>query len=202
MRLANHKIGSLVSRQNRKQNPSMRQTFVDLGFGVVSSTSMAHKRPDSSDGFKRERAFNGFVHSVREEGPNDPKLSDRRSGRGTCRWVERRWWSAAGAVTAEPVRCSAWLGVAVEFTGGSLTLVDVTDADGENDDIRKPCDPAPRGRKKEKDSEEKSDPKPSPDRSTNHKAPLSRCPCVVDAEVCADNASENADSAADNSGCN
>ena len=34
----------------------------------------------------------------------DPKLSDRRSGRGTCRWVERRRWSAAGAVTAEPVR--------------------------------------------------------------------------------------------------
>ena len=22
--------------------------------------------------------------------PNDPKLSDRRNGRGTCRWVERR----------------------------------------------------------------------------------------------------------------
>ena len=41
---------------------------------------------------------------------NDPKLSDRRSGRGTCRWVERRRWSAAGAVTAEPVRCSAWFG--------------------------------------------------------------------------------------------
>ena len=35
---------------------------------------------------------------------NDPKLSDRRSGRGTCRWEERRWRSAAGAVTAEPVR--------------------------------------------------------------------------------------------------
>ena len=47
--------------------------------------------------------------------PNDPKLSDRRSGRGTCRWVARRWWSAAGAVTAEPVRCSAWLGVAVKI---------------------------------------------------------------------------------------
>ncbi len=42
--------------------------------------------------------------------PNDRKLSDRRSGRGTCRWVERWRWSAAGAVTAEPVRCSAWLG--------------------------------------------------------------------------------------------
>ena len=42
--------------------------------------------------------------------PNDPKLSDRRSGRGTCRWVERWGWSAAGAVTSEPVRCSAWFG--------------------------------------------------------------------------------------------
>jgi len=44
------------------------------------------------------------------EAPNDPKLSDRRSGRGTCRRVERWGWSAAGAVTAEPVRCSAWFG--------------------------------------------------------------------------------------------
>src|SRR3954469_19753502 len=49
-------------------------------------------------------------HETRNKSPNDPKLSDRRSGRGTCRWVEKRWWSAAGAVTAEPVRCSAWLG--------------------------------------------------------------------------------------------
>jgi hypothetical protein len=28
--------------------------------------------------------------------------------------VERWQWSAARAVTAEPVRCSAWLGIAVE----------------------------------------------------------------------------------------
>ena len=47
------------------------------------------------------------------EKPNDLKLSDRRSGRGTFRGVEMRRWSAAGAVTAEPVRWSAWLSVAV-----------------------------------------------------------------------------------------
>jgi hypothetical protein len=46
--------------------------------------------------------------------PNELKLSDRRSGRGTCRWVERWRWYAAGAVTVEPVRCSAWFGVAVK----------------------------------------------------------------------------------------
>jgi hypothetical protein len=50
-----------------------------------------------------------LIETERGHSPNDPKLSDRRSGRGTCRWVERWRWSAAGAVTAEPVRCSAWL---------------------------------------------------------------------------------------------
>ena len=64
---------------------------------------------------QRERALerlNLEIHS-RVATPNDLKLSDRRSGRGTCRWVARRGRSAAGAVTAEPVRCSAWFGVAV-----------------------------------------------------------------------------------------
>ena len=54
----------------------------------------------------------GIIKRIYSDFPNDPKLSDRRSGRGTCRWVERWRWSAAGAVTAEPVRCSAWLAVA------------------------------------------------------------------------------------------
>ena len=44
--------------------------------------------------------------------PNDPKLSDRRGWRGPCVAGERRR-QEAGAVTAAPVRCSAWLGVAV-----------------------------------------------------------------------------------------
>ena len=54
-----------------------------------------------------------FVHGKRVATPNAPKLSDARSRRGLCRWVERRWWFEAQAVTAERVRCSAWLGVAV-----------------------------------------------------------------------------------------
>jgi len=41
--------------------------------------------------------------------PNDPKLSDARSWRGGCAVGERRRLEAA-AVTAERVRCSAWLG--------------------------------------------------------------------------------------------
>jgi SAM-dependent methyltransferase len=72
----------------------------------------------------------GTRAAMEPKGYNDPKLSDRRSGRGTCRWVEpsearppaagcpagvsaakqRRRWCAAGAVTAEPVRCSVWFG--------------------------------------------------------------------------------------------
>jgi hypothetical protein len=42
--------------------------------------------------------------------PNDNKLSDRRSGRGLCRWMVRWRGLEAQAVTAEPVRWSAWLG--------------------------------------------------------------------------------------------
>ena len=48
---------------------------------------------------------------MRAKSPNDPKLSDRRSGRGTC-MAGGKAAVEAGAVTAEPVRCSAWLGVA------------------------------------------------------------------------------------------
>ena len=47
-----------------------------------------------------------------EQWPNDPKLSDRRGWRDRCAAGERRRQEAAG-VTAAPVRCSAWLGVAV-----------------------------------------------------------------------------------------
>ena len=48
--------------------------------------------------------------------PNDLKLSDRRGWRDRCVAGERRRQEAAG-VTAAPVRCSAWLGVAVAWLG-------------------------------------------------------------------------------------
>lgn len=60
------------------------------------------------------------------ERPNDPKLSDRRSRRGTCRWVARRRWSAAGSVTAEPVRRSVWFGNCI----WACEAVSVTRLDG------------------------------------------------------------------------
>ena len=44
--------------------------------------------------------------------PNDPKLSDSRSWRAGC-MVGETWRREAASVTAERVRCSAWLGVAV-----------------------------------------------------------------------------------------
>ena len=53
-----------------------------------------------------------IVHGRCAESPNDPKLSDGRGWRDRCGVGERRRQEAAG-VTAAPVRCSAWLGVAV-----------------------------------------------------------------------------------------
>ena len=53
--------------------------------------------------------------------PNDPKLSDGRGWRDRCVAGERRRQEAAG-VTAAPVRCSAWLGVAVIWEFGMCRL--------------------------------------------------------------------------------
>ena len=52
--------------------------------------------------------------SNRAKSPNDPKLSDGRGWRGPCMAGGEGGGPEAGAVTATPVRCSAWLGVAVE----------------------------------------------------------------------------------------
>ena len=52
--------------------------------------------------------------------PNDPKLSDSRSWRAGCMAGER-WRQEAASVTAERVRCSAWLGVSGRIGIGSLT---------------------------------------------------------------------------------
>ncbi len=48
---------------------------------------------------------------MREETPNDLKLSDSGVRRGTC-MVGGKAVAEAGAVTHGAVRCSAWLGVA------------------------------------------------------------------------------------------
>ena len=62
--------------------------------------------------------------------PNDPKLSHGRSWRGTCVAVVAAWWVAgACAVTAEPVGCSAWLGVA--DPSGKIPKCDTVTADME-----------------------------------------------------------------------
>ena len=52
------------------------------------------------------------MNTTRVATPNDPKLSDRGVRRGTCMVGGKAAAEAAG-VTAAPVRCSAWLGVAV-----------------------------------------------------------------------------------------
>jgi len=54
-----------------------------------------------------------FAHGMRVATPNDPKLSDRRSWRALCAvGVALLVCTEAQGMTAEPVRCSAWLGVA------------------------------------------------------------------------------------------
>jgi len=59
----------------------------------------------------------GYRRDVRNT-PNDPKLSDCGGRRSLCGKVaggERSEAAGAQAVTPGAVRCSAWLGVAVEF---------------------------------------------------------------------------------------
>jgi len=60
------------------------------------------------------------LNTTRVATPNDPKLSDRRSRRGPCGNAAGAKAVGAWAVTAQPVRCSAWLGVAVELKERSL----------------------------------------------------------------------------------
>ena len=55
----------------------------------------------------------GWVWVKVRKTPNEPKLSHGGGWRGLCRWAERWRRSAAQAVTAVAVGCSAWLGVAV-----------------------------------------------------------------------------------------
>ena len=51
-----------------------------------------------------------MFQSERAKSPNDPKLSDGRGWRGPCMVGGEGGGPEARAVTATPVRCSAWLG--------------------------------------------------------------------------------------------
>ena len=64
-------------------------------------------------GFDSDGKDLASVSTLRVATPNDPKLSHGGGWRGLCRWVERWRRSAAQAVTAVAVGCSAWLGVVV-----------------------------------------------------------------------------------------
>ena len=56
--------------------------------------------------------MDSLISENAQKSPNDPKLSDRRGWRDRCTAGGKAAAEAAG-VTAAPVRCSAWLGVAV-----------------------------------------------------------------------------------------
>jgi hypothetical protein len=46
------------------------------------------------------------IHGARAQSPNDLKLSDRRSGRGTCQRAERWRWRVARARPRQPARAA------------------------------------------------------------------------------------------------
>ena len=81
--------------------------------------SESNNRPDT----KRHRILSSchlvlFHHaSCARASANDPKLSDGRGWRGPC-LAGGKAAAEARAVTAAPVRCSAWLGVDVRFGVG------------------------------------------------------------------------------------
>ena len=62
-----------------------------------------------------------LVHGRREKTPNDPKLSYGPRWRGPCMAGGEGGGQEAGAVTARPVGCSAWLGVWVEWKGRNIS---------------------------------------------------------------------------------
>ena len=72
-----------------------------------------------------------WLLGTREETPNDPKLSDGRGWRGPC-MVGGKAAAEARAVTATPVRCSAWLGVS-----GCLEFIALRNPKRSLDDL--PC---------------------------------------------------------------
>jgi hypothetical protein len=106
---------------DKKENECRSVCAEQVKPSVKSERMIAPKVEEKAEA--KEKRYKVF-HAMCAKSPNDPKLSDRRSGRGTCRWAERWWWSAAGAVTAEPVRCSAWLAVAVEWQSIQLGVME------------------------------------------------------------------------------
>ena len=84
----------------------VRDGFKSGGWEVVEQPE------NSGNQSANDEKRNGYVklsfHRMREEAPNDPKLSDSRSWRAGCVAGERRRQEAA-SMTAERVRCSAWL---------------------------------------------------------------------------------------------
>ena len=79
-----------------------------------------------------------FINGVVVKWPNDPKLSDGGGWRGLCRWAERWRRSAAQAVTAVAVRCSAWLGASLELlaASGNNSVILAVMTNPEPDDVR------------------------------------------------------------------
>lgn len=76
----------------------------------------------------------------------------------------------------------------------------MADGQGKNDGVRQPSEPTARNRDEKEGCEKRGDAKPSPDGYTHHEATRYRSLGIVDHEVCADDATENADAAANDSG--
>ena len=102
--------GYTSGKKNAADEPSSKNLACEESINVVWSVVR------NLDGFRdgEFEDWNGFgLHCRRSVAtPNDPKLSDGRGWRDRCVVGGKAAAEAAG-VTAAPVRCSAWLGVAV-----------------------------------------------------------------------------------------
>ena len=112
---------------------SVRNAPLAYGIGWMSCEGLKEAIPPAFTRFICERLLSlggGGAELVGDEqretnegeAPNDPKLSHGGGWRGLCRSAERWRRSAAQAVTAVAVGCSAWLGALLIGPCASVTL--------------------------------------------------------------------------------
>ena len=88
---------------------------------------------------RKHKKSNRSIHTVGVATPNEPKLSHGGGWRGLCRWAERWRRSAAQAVTAVAVGCSAWLGVRLDSEKVIRVRIEFEDNGARNASIAKIC---------------------------------------------------------------
>ena len=102
------------------------------GFGVREVVHPRRENPHNHKNDESDQENDALRASHGCEASNDPKLSDRRSWRALCMvGVALLVCLEAQGMTAEPVRCSAWLGVAGSLDKAPIAEVFLADWNGE-----------------------------------------------------------------------